>query len=299
LSPCNNFGLKLTFIKPKDRLVESILLRDFIPCAALQDFVRKYQVVRFTFEKNISPPVKFHTPRPEHSITFYVRDPQKFSEVNSGAVRTYSPCVINGVYTVPLNRHGGHDFCAIKVVLQPTTLSRLNILPVKELTNNYINTEECLGSRISFLCEQLIQLDELKKMIDAIESFLVQLFNKRCKPLEPIDKASQYIIQQEKVVPLSWLASQSCLSVRQFIRRFETQIGVSPKIFQKLVRLDRAYRLKNNNPDKDWLYIALACGYYDYQHLAKDFKEFTQLTPPAFFEIEKSSPERSFALHEG
>ena len=279
--------------------MEPILLRDFIPCAALQSFVRKYQVFRFTFEKNISPPIKFHTPRPEHSITFYVRDPQKFSHVNSCDIRTYSQCVINGVYTVPLNRHGGHDFCAIKVVLQPTTLSRLNILSVKELNNNYVNTEECLGKHISLLCEQLIQMTELKKMIDTIECFLIQLLHKKCKPLEAIDKASQYLIQQERDVPLNWLANQSCLSVRQFIRRFEKQVGVSPKTFQKLVRFDRAYRLKNNDPNKDWLYIALACGYYDYQHLAKDFKKFTQLTPPAFYEIERTSPERSFALHEG
>jgi AraC-like DNA-binding protein len=207
--------------------------------------------------------------------------------------------VINGVYTVPLNRHGGHDFCAIKVVLQPTTLSRLNIIPVRELNNNYINTEDCFGKQVSFLCEQLAQMNELKKMIDTIECFLIQLFHKRCKPVEPMDKTSQYIIKQEKDVPLDWLANQSCLSIRQFIRRFEEQIGISPKTFQKLVRFDRAYRLKNNNPNKDWLYIALACGYYDYQHLAKDFKEFTHLTPPLFYEIEKTSPERSFALHEG
>jgi AraC-like DNA-binding protein len=279
--------------------MEPVLLTDILPCAALQNYVRKYQVYRFSFEKSSVPPVKFHTPRPEHSITFYVRDAQKFSPINSSRVSTYPQCVINGIYTFPINRYGGYDFCAIKVVLQPTTLSRLKVIQVKQLNNNYINAEDCLGKEVSFLCEQLFMMNDLKDMIGSIERFLIQLINKSCKSLEPIDKTSQLIVKHEGNISLNWLAAQSCLSVRQFIRRFEEHIGVSPKMFQKIIRLDRAYRLKNNNSTNDWLCIALASGYYDYQHLVKDFKEFIHLTPTAFYEIEKASPERTFSLHEG
>jgi AraC-like DNA-binding protein len=279
--------------------MEPVILTDVLPCTALHNYVRKYQVYRFSFEKGCIPPVKFHTPRPEHSITFYVRDAQKFSPVNSSRISTYPQCVINGIYTIPLHRYGGHDFCAIKVVLQPTTLSRLKIIQVKQLNNSYINAEDCFGKNVLFLCEQLSVMNELKDMIAAIEYFLILLIDKTCKSFEPIDKACQFIVNHEGYCSLNWLADQSCLSVRQFIRRFEEHIGVSPKMFQKIIRLDRAYRLKNNNSANDWLYIALASGYYDYQHLVKDFKEFIHLTPTAFYELEKASPERSFFLHEG
>jgi AraC-like DNA-binding protein len=279
--------------------VEPVLLRNILPRADLQSYVRQYQVYRFSFELNIVPPVKFHTPRPEHSLTFYIREPQKFSPIESETVMTYPNCVINGMYTIPLNRFGGHNFCAIKVVLQPTTLSRLRVIQVKSLNNTYINAEDCLGKQVSLLCEQLYEMNEIGKMVEAIESYLIQLINKRCKPAEPFDMISQFMVKQDEGTSLAMLASQSCLSVRQFIRKFEDQIGVSTKLFQKLARFDRAYRLKNNNPDKDWLFIALACGYYDYQHMVKDFKTFINLTPTAFYEIEKASPERIFSLHEG
>jgi len=173
------------------------------------------------------------------------------------------------------------------------------IIQVKDLNNTYVNAEDCLGSRVSALCEQLFQMNEIDKMIEAIECYLLRLIDKRCKALEPIDRVSQWIVKQDEGFSLNWLASQSCLSVRQFIRRFEEHVGVSPKTFQKVLRFDRAYRLKNNHPNRDWLFIALACGFYDYQHLAKDFKTFVDLTPTAFYEVEKASPERVFALHEG
>lgn len=253
---------------------------------------------RFVFDKDVVPPVKFHTPRPEHSITFYVRDVQKFSQIHSAKVVTYPPCVINGIYTVPINRYGGHDFWAIKVVFQPTTLFRLKALPVKELTNTFVNAEEVLGNEIAIICENLSGKDKLSDMIVTLERFLLKLVAQRCRSTQPIDKASSYILNQEKPTCLHWLADQSCLSVRQFIRSFEERIGLSPKMFQRIVRFDKAFRMKNNDPGLDWLDIALACGYYDYQHLAKDFKEFTGFTPPAFYDVERKSPERSFGFHE-
>src|SRR5690606_28915613 len=211
----------------------------------------------------------------------------------------YPACVVNGIYTIPLIRYGGRDFLAIKVVLQPTVLSRLKILEVKELTNTFIDAEDSLGKEISVLQEKLSFMNELNSMIATIEDFFLHLIRKRLKPAEPIDKASAFIFNHEHMLSLDWLANQSCLSVRQFIRRFEEHVGLKPKMFQKIIRFDRAYRLKNNRPDLDWLHIAIACGYNDYQHLVKDFKEFTNLTPPAFYKIEKASPERRFALHEG
>ena len=49
----------------------------------------------------------------------------------------------------------------------------------------------------------------------------------------------------------------------------------------------------------DWLSIALSCGYYDYQHLAKDYREFTGTTPVVFYQTDQKAPERLFGLHFG
>src|SRR5687767_5935582 len=100
-------------------------LQHIAPSVHLQDDVREYQVFRFLFDKSVTPPFKFHAPRPEHCITFYLRDPQKSGYIDSSVVHTYPACVINGMYTVPLKRYGGKDFWAIKIVLKPSTLYRL------------------------------------------------------------------------------------------------------------------------------------------------------------------------------
>lgn len=47
--------------------------------------------------------------------------------------------------------------------------------------------------------------------------------------------------------------------------------------------------MNNTGPEADWLLIALSCGYYDYQHLVKDYMEFTGLTPQALFKLERKT----------
>lgn len=164
-------------------------------------------------------------------------------------------------------------------------------------TDQYI-LKEIWGKEIRLICEQLNNIDALDEMLKIIETFLENLVEKISRPSHPIDKVSQLILFREDCISLDWLAGQSCLSVRQFIRKFEERVGISARMFSRIIRFDRAFRMKNNHPDLDWLYIALACGYYDYQHLVRDYKEFTNLTPPSFFEREKKSPERTFGLHE-
>jgi AraC-like DNA-binding protein len=273
-----------------------VLLRDILPAPQLRQYVRKYQVFRFIFGKEVIPPVKFHPPRPEHCVTFYTKDVQRFSYLNSPGILSYPQCVINGIYTVPVYRYGGNDFLAIKVVLQPSVLYQLIRLPVHQLTNSFINAEDVWGNEVRSVCDQLNQLDDLSQMIIVVETFIESQIKQAKKNFRPIDKVPEYMLNIKNDASIDWLANQSCLSKRQFIRNFEERIGISAKKFERIIRFDKAYRMKNNCSTYDWLYIAIACDYHDYQHMVKDFQEFTNFTPPSLYELEKKSPERNFGL---
>jgi len=46
----------------------------------------------------------------------------------------------------------------------------------------------------------------------------------------------------------------------------------------------------------DWLRIAIECDYFDYQHLVKEYKDFTRLTPNELHLLELNSPENKLGL---
>jgi AraC-like DNA-binding protein len=273
-----------------------VLVKDIFPNATLEKYVRMYQVFRFVFDKNIIPPIKHHYPRPEHCITFYIKDTQKFKYSDFETVNSYPQCIINGMHTTPICRYGGNDFLAIKTVLRPAVLYQLIRIPLQELTNTFINAEDIWGNEVCSVCNRLRQLDELPEMITVIESFIESRIKKIKKDFQPIDETADLILNSENNVSIDWLANQSCLSVRQFIRKFEERIGISAKTLARITRFDKAYRMKNRHPEYDWLFIAVSCNYYDYQHMVKDFKEFSNLTPFQLYELELNAPERSFGF---
>ena len=82
----------------------------------------------------------------------------------------------------------------------------------------------------------------------------------------------------------------SYLSCKPFPPRPEQSVVFYPR------GAEQSYWLRLKNPALDWLSIAIACGYNDYQHLVKDYKEFANTTPNLFFNEERQAPGRVLGL---
>jgi AraC-like DNA-binding protein len=48
------------------------------------------------------------------------------------------------------------------------------------------------------------------------------------------------------------------------------------------------------HPTVAWPTVAIGHGYTDYQHMVRDFKQFTNATPKAWAEEDRGSPENAW-----
>ncbi|MVT40072.1 helix-turn-helix domain-containing protein [Chitinophaga oryziterrae] len=81
--------------------------------------------------------------------------------------------------------------------------------------------------------------------------------------------------------------SKACgvrLNYKWLERNFKKYIGVSPKDYLLLRRFLNAYRSLDSLSSKTLLQTALEHGYYDDNHLIKDFRSFSGQSPKAFFQ---------------
>jgi AraC-like DNA-binding protein len=276
-----------------------MFIKNLLPKPSLAEFVRKYQIISWQFDKNTLPPPKILAPRPEHSLAFYIKDPQYFTLLDSQKIIEYPKSIICGVHNQTIVRNCSHDFLTIKVIFQPCAFYRITGIPAHELITNFYDAEAVFGKELTALNKRLCRTNDIDEMLQHIEFCLEKAILDKVKSKHGIDQITNLMLGEKRLGTLEDVARMSNLSVRQFIRKFEERTGVSPKMFDRIVRFDRAYRLKNNQPDLDWLSIALYSGYYDYQHLAKDYKDFTNNTPVAYYEIDLKAPERAFGLHFG
>lgn len=276
-----------------------LLLKDFIPAADVSEFVQLYRIVHLPFKKGEAIPFKAYPPRPEHCLAFYPHDTEIVEYQRSGKKIEHLPVVLYGQFSEVTNRMIGRQFLVFQIVFYPGALYRLTGIPATKITNEYLDAETIFSTEVRNINEQLYHATDYCKMVTIADTFIRKLITKKVKPRLVMDDAITAFLLSNINMGIDQLARNSCFSLKQLERKFKDRAGINPKLYARIVRFDKAFRLKNSSPELDWLRIAMECDYHDYQHLVRDYKEFTNLTPNAFHAIEDNAPERKFGLHEG
>ena len=276
-----------------------MLLKDFIPAIDVREYVQLYRIVHLQFGKEDAIPFKAYPPRPEHCLAFYPFDTEKVEYQQSGRIVEHLPVVLYGQFSEVTKRMIGRQFLVFQIIFYPGALYRLLGIPSTEITNEYMDAETVFSSDIRNVNEQLHEAGDYSSMVKIGDSFVRKMISKKPSPRLVMDDAISSFLLSNIQISIDQLAKDSCLSLRQLERKFKDRTGVNPKLYSRIIRFDKAFRMKNSNPAMDWLRIAIECNYHDYQHLVRDYKDFTTLSPNAFHAIEDKAPERKFGLHEG
>jgi AraC-like DNA-binding protein len=108
------------------------------------------------------------------------------------------------------------------------------------------------------------------------------ILNKIIKPPAKesrIFHALTLIRKDPSFIKIEELADSLSISRRFLEKEFKKYIGLTPKKYMQIERINRAVKMPGRKlPD-----MALEHGYYDQAHFIKEFKEFTGETPSKFF----------------
>jgi AraC-like DNA-binding protein len=269
-----------------------MICRDVMPIPALASLVRYHSIIHFQFSRSDQLPVKPYPAKAEHCLCFYPRDLEVVEHFETGKSQPrFRSCII-GQQTRRTNRHISYDFIIIQIHFQPGALFLLTGIPQHELIDTFIDAESIWGRPVRELNEQLAETNNYGQMIRSIEQFLMYLFNRTQQSIHAVDRLHSKLMSFPTQFHLDQLADQACLSNRQLQRLFLERVGVSPKLVSRMARFEMALKMRDIRADWDWLSIALQCGYYDYNHMVRDFREFAGISPPAYWQQEVKAPER-------
>lgn len=275
-----------------------MLFKDFLPTPPLDNLVQIYRLRHFVIPNNIVIPAKPYPPRPENCIAFYLRGFEVTRHLHDEKSFLKPRSVITGQYTHRIDRISSPvEFLMIQVVFKPGALFRLTGIPFNEMQNTHVDLESVFPKEGRMVNDRLGSCNNYREMIMIVEKFLVEIHLKIKVPSRTYDEVFNLLLASQTKYSLKWLASQSCLSTRQFERKSNQYLGICPQLFARIVRFNQSYELRLKKPGLDWLSIAVACDYHDYQHLVRDFKEFTQVTPNMLFAAESKVLERALGLN--
>lgn len=166
----------------------------------------------------------------------------------------------------------------IRVDFLPGGLYRMLGIPMNELFDAGFDAVDFFGAHMKRINEQLQNSYSEAERIITVEKFLLdQVVNH--KEILPIDYAMHKLLKANGNMAIQELASLSCLSIKQFERKCRERIGMNPKLYARILRFSKAYRLHEVYPELSWLDIAYQAGYYDQMHMIRDFKVFAGVNP--------------------
>ncbi|MBL8277105.1 MAG: AraC family transcriptional regulator [Pelomonas sp.] len=267
------------------------------PSPPLRGWVRQHQVIRLRFAAGLTVPVKPYWPRPAAALAFYLRDAEEVAFAPGSPQRRKPRAALIGQPTVATLRQGGLDFSVYQIEFEPGALYRLTGLPLDSLTDEWVDAEGVFPASFRALVERLAQHEDPGELIAHAEAWLLPQLLAPRKPLAAADLVARQLLLGDGP-GLDALARTHGLDVRQLRRQFAARTGVNPRLFGRVARFDRLVRLANLAPAARWLDLALDAGYHDHQHLARDFRDFTGMSPSAFRALELQAPERHFGFQE-
>jgi len=266
-----------------------LLYRFYKPHPALKDLIRSYMLFALDHTGKESEMVCPYLPDPEHFMIFYVRDPVKTQKSINGEFTVKPPCMIVGPRLNKINLALGKDFLVFRVAFQPGGLYRLLGVPMKDMLNEDFDAISLYDKEIRDINEKLKEASAIEHIKDIVEVHFLKKLS-RIRSAIPFDYAIKELVMSGGNTSIEKIAKLSCLSLRQFERKCEERIGLSPKLFARLVRFSNAFTMKEQKPTMNWTKITYACGYFDQMHLIRDFKDFSGEIPTIIEEEFNQAP---------
>jgi AraC-like DNA-binding protein len=203
----------------------------------------------------------------------------------SGRADEPESAMVVGTMTKALVLDAAAPECFVGVRFRPAKAAAFLSLPASEITDLHVSLDDVWRDAADVRAALAVGSDAVARVC-AFDRVLTSRLTPRASGAQPdVDEAVRRIIEAGGSLGITRLAPALGVSRQHLARRFAQLVGVSPKVFARVVRLGRVIeRVRAVAADEpiSWSVLALELGYYDQSHLVDEFREMTGVTPTAW-----------------
>src|SRR5262249_42562082 len=153
--------------------------------------------------------------------------------------------------------------------------------PMREISELVVDLEDLVGRAASELVERCYDAASIEERLRHAADWVAERVTK-ARGIDPaIARAAGRIEKTGGAVSIAELREQMGLSKTRLAEAFREQIGLTPKLYARVVRFRRATAMLQKGTDP-LIEVALAAGYYDQPHMNAEFRELSGLAPRNF-----------------
>jgi len=265
----------------------SVSLSEYIPPSHLQPYIERYWEGKFNTSGGqlLSQRVV-----PNGYVELIIHLSDLHCDLYKDNQWSQSPdYTIIGVHTQPYEVKFSDLVDVFGVRFKPEGFYNIFGVPASKFKASYEDMESIVGRNFSLFCEQMKNTITTYQpfypqdsKISIANNYLTHNLEKHKIEFNYLNRAGEIIRQTNGFIRMEELADRAYISMRQLERAFIEKIGITPKFYTRLARLNEVNRQLAQHGKIDFTKISYHCGYSDQAHFIREFKKFTGAIPKVF-----------------
>jgi len=165
------------------------------------------------------------------------------------------------------------------VVFKPNGIQKLFKLSHSEIHRHAIDGDSLFRDHTEELWYKIKTASGIAEMKVRLEAFLERYLTSKDFSEPPFSKILNSIMMKQGIISLGQLCTDFHISTRTLQRKFIDEIGMPPKEYLQITRLNHALMLLKSNQYKRLTELSYLSGYYDQSHYIRDIRKMFGFSP--------------------
>ena len=203
---------------------------------------------------------------------------------DGGSIERLSGATLCGPRTAPYELAVPGRYELMGAVFRPGGAPAATGVAAHELFGAWIVAQDVWGRDAGWLHDRLRSASSVDGRLEALEQALAGWVARRGAPAThpSVVHAVEVLVREPHARPVRTLHAELALSGRHFTQLFRESVGMPPKRFARIQRFQRTLAALDATTQPDWAQLALAAGYHDQPHMAREFRELAGLSPTRY-----------------
>lgn len=188
-----------------------------------------------------------------------------------------------GMFTEPYSVKFDSPVRAFGVRLKPEGFYHLFGVPPSLLMDSFESIDTVVGNSITELCNALKEAKDINEHVHITEEYLLKRLNSHSFDSDVVANTLQMIRNSNGMLQLEEIERHISVGKRQLQRRFKEYVGISPKTYLRIARMNAVHNYMNQGGYQNLTGVAYENGYADQSHFIREFKEMNGINPSRFF----------------
>lgn len=189
--------------------------------------------------------------------------------------------IFQGLRKTPYTFEFGKSLNIIGIRFLPFGLSVIFGILEKEISANPVEANLIIGNKLKEIEEKVYSEPEISSKLKILEKWLFDCLISAYQKKISLPQKLESLNVSKGLLKLNDVFENGA-NYKKAQRTFREYVGISPKLYSRMIRFESIHNELRNLKQIDWMTIVAKYNFHDQSHLIKEIKFFAGATPNEF-----------------